>query len=65
MKSFIKENKYSFPVFYDWDYIADYAYGTGYVPTTVVFDSDGNMIYWEAGMLDSDSIKALLDKAMK
>ena len=64
VKEFIKDNKLSFPVYYDWDYLADFAYGIGYVPTTVIFDSNGEIIYYDAGMLEADDLKTLLDQAM-
>ena len=64
VKDFIKDNGYSFPVFYDWDYIMEYTYGTGYIPTTLVINSDGDIIYNEVGTLSADSLISLIEEAM-
>ena len=64
VKDFIKENKYSFPVFYDWDYIAGYTYGTEYIPQTIIINSDGEITYNEVGMIEESDLKALIEDAM-
>jgi len=64
VKSFLKKNGYSFPVFYDWDYLMSYTYGTGYIPTTLVISSDGDIIYNEVGTLSASDLESLIKSAM-
>lgn len=43
-KSFIADKGYTFPVFYDTDGSAGYAYGVYYLPTTYFIDAQGNAV---------------------
>ena len=64
VQEFVEYYGYSFPVYYDFDYEADYAYGTGYIPMNIVFTASGEMIYCQAGSLSKDTLKDLLEEAI-
>ncbi|HBI51752.1 MAG TPA: peroxiredoxin [Ruminococcaceae bacterium] len=61
VKKFIKDGKYTFPVFYDWDNSAYEAYGTGAIPVTIAVNADGEIVYNQAGMLDESSLRKIID----
>ena len=46
---FIKEQGYTFPVYYDTEQSAAYAYGINAIPMTVFIDSDGYAVYTARG----------------
>ena len=64
VQKFIKDNGYSFPVFYDWDYSAYDAYGTGYIPITLAIDANGNLVYNQVGSLDESSLKSVINSIL-
>ncbi|MCR5322663.1 MAG: redoxin family protein [Lachnospiraceae bacterium] len=64
VKLFIEENGFTFPVYYDFDYSADTAYGTGYIPVTVAINKKGKVIYHDSGSLNEESLKLLIEEAM-
>ena len=53
-RSFIKENGYSFPVYYDTDYDASTVYGVNSLPATYFIDEEGNLIAHAFGSIDRD-----------
>lgn len=54
---FIKENGYTFPVYYDQSSSAQAAYGVSAVPQTYLIDPEGNIIGAAMGALDTASIE--------
>ena len=62
---FIREEGYTFPVYYDFDGSADKAYGTGYIPVTVAITKNGEIIYHDSGSLDEGTLKDLVEKVQK
>lgn len=64
-KEYIEEMGYSFPVYFDTDLSATYAYGVGSFPTTGIIDTDGNLYYCQAGMLTKDRLITMIDDILK
>jgi len=50
-KAFIKDSGYSFPVYYDTGYEANYAYGVNALPTTFFIDAEGNAVGYTSGAM--------------
>lgn len=59
--SFIKEQGYEFPVFYDTDVDAAMVYNTYSIPVTYFIDKDGNLAAYAQGAIDA----ATLQKGME
>ena len=56
-KSYIKDQGYTFPVFFDTAQEAAYAYGVSSIPMTVFIDSEGNMVAYATGTIDNDTLR--------
>lgn len=56
-KEFIKENNYTFPVFYDTELEASNIYGAYSIPITVLIDSDGYYLGTHQGALDEETLR--------
>lgn len=56
-EDFIKEQGFTFPVFYDVDLEAAYAYYVTSIPTTYFIDAEGNILAAGRGMLDSEALE--------
>lgn len=56
-QSFIDSQGYTFPVFYDTEYSAAYAYGTSSIPMTFFVDSDGNLVTYARGAIDGETLE--------
>jgi len=54
--SFIEENGYSFPVYFDSDQSAAMAYGISSIPVTVLIDKDGFIITGQLGGMDEETL---------
>ena len=61
-RSFIKNNGYSFPVYFDLDGSAHNAYIESGIPVTVFIDSEGNLMEKHVGMMQENSIRENLEK---
>lgn len=55
--SFIEENGYTFPVYYDTDYDAAITYQARSLPMTFFIDREGNFITGHMGMITADLLK--------
>ena len=64
VQEFVEYYGYSFPVYYDFDYEASIAYGTGYIPMNIVFTASGEIVYCEAGSLAESDLEYLLEYAI-
>ncbi len=60
VKSFIADNGYSFPVYCDSDMNAAYNYGVQSIPTTLFFDSEGNLIDYKVGVISEAQLENML-----
>lgn len=54
--AFVKDQGYTFPVFYDINQEAAYAYEVSSIPTTYFIDTNGNIAASAQGMLDADTL---------
>ena len=59
--AFIKDNGYTFPVFYDLNFNAAMTYGTYSLPTTYFIDADGYAIAKAAGAIGADTLQKFID----
>lgn len=60
-KSFIDENGYTFPIYYDLEQNAASVYGIRSLPTTYFIDAEGTIITYAQGMLTEESLQQGLD----
>ena len=58
---FITDNQYTFPVYYDTEYSAAYAYNIMSIPTTLLIDADGNIVDTLVGTLSEKDLQACID----
>lgn len=59
--SFIAEQGYTFPVYYDTDMAATSAYNTSGLPVTYFIDAEGNFVAWQQGMLTAETLQIGID----
>ena len=59
--AFIAEQGYTFPVFYDTDQAAAYAYGVRSIPTTYFIDAQGHAVAYASGAIDGDLLQQGID----
>ena len=62
---FIAEQGYTFPVYYDTDLEAAYAYGVNAVPVTYFFDAEGYFAAWGQGALSGDVLQKGIDMLLQ
>lgn len=60
-KSFIKDNGYEFPIFFDTDQEAAIAYGIYSIPTSIFIDADGKVVKSITGSLTKDDLLAEIE----
>ncbi len=61
IKSFMKENKYTYPSFRDGDHSASTKYQVQAIPTFVIIDKNGNLVDYIVGY-DNDAVDKALAK---
>jgi len=61
-KAYIEEEGYDFPVYYDSDLNALSTYYTDGFPTTIVIDSNGNVVYAKSGALSKAGLESIIDQ---
>ena len=59
--AYVREQGFSFPVFYDTKGEAGYAYGVSSIPTTIFIDSEGWIITGARGAIDEDTLRRGID----
>ncbi len=64
-KEYVEREGYSFPVYFDTDLTAATKYSVSAFPTTVIIDSDGNVVYNNAGAMSKDNLTSILDGITK
>ncbi len=62
---FIEESGYTFPVYYDVNMEAAFAYYISSVPATFFIDAEGNIIAHGVGMLDASSLQQGIDMLLQ
>lgn len=55
-KGFVEENGYTFPVYFDTEYSAAYAYGVRSIPMTVFVNADGTLMDYRIGPVSEDTL---------
>lgn len=65
IKSFLKENGYTYPVLMDTNAELFGAYGIYSFPTTFMIDRDGNVFGYASGQLSEDTMKSIIEQTMK
>lgn len=55
-EKYIKDQGYSFPVYFDNKESATYAYGISSIPTTIFIDSDGNIVAGYQGAITKEKL---------
>jgi thiol-disulfide isomerase/thioredoxin len=58
---YIKENNYSFPVFFDTEQEGAFTYGIRSIPTTLFINGDGYVITSARGAIDENSLRRGID----
>ena len=56
-KQFIEEQGYTFPVYFDTDYVASYTYSVSGIPMTFFIDAEGYAVAYASGMLDRETLQ--------
>lgn len=64
VKEFLRENEYTFPVFYDFDYSVDSSYGQGAIPVTYVINKNGELVDSHVGSMSESELKAMLNEIL-
>lgn len=59
--NFMKEEGYSFPIYYDHDSSAAYTYGISSIPTTFLINTEGNIEAYAMGAISEDALENALD----
>lgn len=64
-EEFLKENEYTFPVYFDVNKNAVTTYGVMSFPTTYVFDGEHILVAGGSGMIDKDIVINVFDKVLQ
>lgn len=63
-RAYVESEGFEFPVYYDSDTSAAYAYGLRSFPTTVVINGKGETIYAYPGMMEKQTLISLIETAL-
>ena len=63
--SFIEEQGYTFPVYYDTDVDAAVEYGVSAVPVSYFIDAEGYFVAWAQGALSADMLRQGVDMLLE
>ena len=58
---FLASTDYTFPVYYDVNNDASYAYQIGSIPTTFFIDAEGNLVTYQIGAMAESTLRASID----
>ena len=61
-KSYIEQEKFEFPIFFDTQHDALKTYGVSSFPQTIFIDKDGNVVSHRIGMLTKDALEKEIEK---
>jgi len=64
-KSFIEDQEYTFPVYFDTQQSAAQAYGISSIPTTIFIDSTGRIIAGSTGAIDQETLRKGIDMILE
>ena len=65
VKEFIREQGYTFPVYYDTTYSASVAYGVSSIPATVFINADGTVFTAATGALSEATLQKYIDSFLE
>ena len=57
VKEFIKQNNYTFPVFFDTEYSASNTYQVYSIPETIFIDKEGNIVDTHIGAMSKETLR--------
>lgn len=57
-QTYVDEQGFSFPIYFDLKQSAANAYGISSIPTTIFIDVDGNVVTGQEGMMDEQTLRA-------
>ena len=63
--AFIEESGFTFPVYYDVNMEAAYAYNISSIPVTVLIDADGTVVAHRIGMLNAEGLQQGIDRLLE
>jgi len=58
---FLASTDYTFPVYYDVNNDASYAYQISSIPTTFFIDAEGNLVTYQIGAMPESTLRASID----
>ena len=61
VKSFVSENGYEFPIFFDTELSASTAYNLYSIPRTIFVDKDGNLVNSHTGAMSESTLKQYIE----
>jgi len=61
---FIKDQGYSFPVYFDTAMEGAIAYGVNAVPVTYFIDAEGGFVAWQQGVVSADTLQKGIDMVL-
>lgn len=64
-KSYIEDQEFTFPVYFDTTQSAANAYGISSIPTTIFIDSQGRIIAGSTGALDQETLRKGIDMILE
>lgn len=59
--AYVAEQGFAFPVYYDTEQSAAVGYNLSGLPVTYLLDADGNLVAWQQGMLNADTLQKGID----
>lgn len=61
-QAFIAQQSYTFPIYFEKDSSASYAYGVRGIPTTFFIDAQGNLVAQATGAIDETTLREGIDR---
>lgn len=65
VEEFLTENGYTFPVYFDTEYIASYTYGAYSIPLSIFIDKDGNVVNSHVGAMSEETLRNYMDSILE
>ena len=62
VNAFVKENSYTFPVYFDTQADAAYAYSVSSIPMTLFIDRNGTLVNYQIGMMEEETLRNNVEK---
>ncbi len=62
VESFLTQNGYTFPVYFDTKYEATYAYGAYSIPLSIFIDKDGAIVQSYLGAMSEETLRSFIEQ---